>query len=366
MFLKPSTTRTRPILALLLAAIALHSTAQTAKPKVLLLFDMEGVSGVNREVQCEYPTPEYEQARHLLTEDVNAAIRGLVAGGAGDIVVVDGHGSGNWREPDVIVADMDKRGTIGYSYTPYDPYLSPDSSYRAIVSIGAHASAGKPGFLSHTRARISAYKLNGIELTETTIIGLSAMQYGIPVIMVSGDDVLEAQIKQQFPDVEYGLVKDARGVRDARLLPLEIAHHNIQHAAQSAMQKLSSYRPLAFTKPYHFEVAYRNKRQADYAAAFPGVLRLDSITIGYTTADIVTGLNIGKAATRLAEQEFEDLLLEVIRKRPDGQVILEEWHRELDDRWFDSVHDDAKPMPPFINTSPTAKPGEPQRFWGDF
>ena len=111
--------------------------AQVIKPKILLLYDMEGISGINRQVQCNYPTPEYENARRLLTADVNAAIRGLKAGGAGEIVVIDGHGSGNWLEPDIILADLDKRAEMGFRDTPYDPYTSPDASFNAIVSDGA-------------------------------------------------------------------------------------------------------------------------------------------------------------------------------------------------------------------------------------
>src|ERR1051325_5795249 len=170
----------------------------TAKPKVLLLYDMEGISGVNRIAQLSYPNPEYQEARHLLTEDVNAAIRGLKAGGAGEIVVIDGHGSGNWLEPDIILSDMDKRAVMGFRDTPFDPYASADASFQAIVSIGAHASTGKPGFAAHTRARISAYKVNGVEFTETSIMALTAMPFNVPIIMVSGDDVLQTQIKEQF------------------------------------------------------------------------------------------------------------------------------------------------------------------------
>lgn len=357
--------------AVLVACFAILACAQehgsdAAKPKVLLLYDMEGISGIDRQIQCDYPTPEYQQARRLLTADVNAAIRGLKAGGAGEIVVIDGHGSGNWIEPDIILADMDDRAAMGWRETPYDPYVSPDSSFNAIVSIGAHAGAGTTGFLAHTRSRNSVYKVNGVELTETSIIALAGARFGIPVIMVSGDDVLQEHVRALFPGAEYALVKRALSVRSAELLPVEVAHANIERAAEAAIRKLGSLRPLFVGTPFNFELIYRNKTQADQAARYPGTTRINSITMGYTTSDVVEGIGIGRRMSGLADQESRSVLIDIIRKRPDGQAILDEWRHQLDERWYESVHEEPTPNPPLINTLPTAKPGDPPQFWGDF
>ena len=87
--------------------------AQSKKPRVLLYYDMEGLSGISRESQTSFRNPkDYQPAREFLTGDVNAAIRGLVAGGAGEIVVTDAHGSGN-PDPDILLDKMDKRATFG-------------------------------------------------------------------------------------------------------------------------------------------------------------------------------------------------------------------------------------------------------------
>ena len=62
--------------------------------------DMEGVAGVlEHDNWCQppeggYPGRYYELGRKFLTEEVNAAIEGLIRGGADDIVVSDGHGAG--------------------------------------------------------------------------------------------------------------------------------------------------------------------------------------------------------------------------------------------------------------------------------
>lgn len=336
-----------------------HATLRRpSKPKILLLYDMEGVSGINRLVQVFYPNPEYKAARHLLTADVNAAIRGLIAGGAGEIVVIDGHGSGNSNEPDIIVEEMDKRASMGFRDTKFDPYTSPDATYQAIVSIGAHASTGKPGFLAHTRSRISAYKVNGVELTETTIIALAGMRFRVPVIMVSGDDVLEGQIKEQFPNAEYALVKKARGVGDAELLPLEVAHDNIERAAKLAISKLPSFKPLQIKKPYNFEMIFRNGDQADYASDYPGVKRIGASTVAFTTNDVIEGINKGETLARIARQEFRDVLFDVVQAQPNGKEIIAEWRRQLDERWLN-------PKPETSLPAQTRSPAQKRRYWGD-
>src|ERR1700756_1484028 len=84
--------------------------AATNHPKILLIYDMEGVSGVSHYEMTWVERPgDHARGREFLTSDVNAAIRGLAAGGAGSIRIQDGHGSGNVKEPDLLVDNVDPR-----------------------------------------------------------------------------------------------------------------------------------------------------------------------------------------------------------------------------------------------------------------
>ena len=60
-----------------------------------MITDMEGVSGIyDSELQVQpFQSPRWEESRKLLTGEVNAAVEGLLAGGATDVVVWDGHDS---------------------------------------------------------------------------------------------------------------------------------------------------------------------------------------------------------------------------------------------------------------------------------
>lgn len=137
--------------------------------------------------------------------------KNLMAGGASTIWVEDGHGSGNDQEPDILTDKMDQRARFDFRDRPYDPYSTGiDGSVDAIVCIGMHARARSIGFMAHTYTFDVAWKVNGVDLTETHIVAVSAARWGIPVIMVSGGGVLQEQLQSDFPELKYAVVKTGK------------------------------------------------------------------------------------------------------------------------------------------------------------
>src|SRR5690349_169351 len=91
-------------LLLCMAYSAAVTVADTNLPKILIIYDMEGGSGVTHyDMLCVERLDKYANGRESLTSDVNAAMRGLAAGSAGSIWIQDGHGSGNTKVPDFLV-----------------------------------------------------------------------------------------------------------------------------------------------------------------------------------------------------------------------------------------------------------------------
>jgi D-amino peptidase len=332
---------------------------RAAGPKVLVYYDLEGISGVTAARQVIFGQPEYPASRQKLTDDVNAAIAGLKEGGAGDIVVTDAHGSGNDEEPDILIPKLDHRATFLFKDHPFDPYVeSPDSSFQAIVCIGMHARARTPGFMAHTVTVEPTYNVNGVWLTETSIVARSAARYGIPVIMVSGDDVLRGQIKEEFPTTEYAVVKTADGRAHAKPLPFAVAHENIRRAAKAAIERLASFKPLTVEASYRFDLSYLNKLEADLAssAAGPGTERVDSVTFRYTTPDFISGFERSKPMTGMATMERLRLLNLAVRLDPAGKPITSRYLTLVLTNWLEP---EKMPKPP-------ARPAVvKKRFHGD-
>lgn len=342
-----------------LAAVATLSAASVAAqkaPRVLVYYDMEGISGIVRAKQVLFPQPQYQAARRFLTGDLNAAIDGLKAGGAGEIVVTDAHGSGN-DEPDVLLGQLDRRATFLWKDHPFDPYVeAPDPSFQAIICIGMHARAGTNGFMAHTVTVEPAYRVNGRWLTETSIVARSAARFGIPVIMVSGDDVLRDQIKEEFPDAEYAVVKHAENRARAVALPEPEARANIRRAAKAAIERLASMKALQVEPSYRFEVSYLNKLETDLAAATPGTTRVDSLTLGYETPDFISGFERSAVMTRAVGLERLRLMAVAVRRSPASSRIMADYLDLVLQNWLE---------PEKVATPPAAKVTLKKRYHGD-
>src|SRR5512137_2685626 len=81
--------------------------------KILIAADMEGITGVVNADQTTPGHPEYARFRQLMTEDVNAAIRGAFAAGADEVIVSDGH----WDAANILIEHLDPRARLN-SGTP--------------------------------------------------------------------------------------------------------------------------------------------------------------------------------------------------------------------------------------------------------
>ncbi len=348
-------------LFVLVTAASLLSAANP--PKVLLIYDMEGVSGISREPMTMFSQPEpYALGRKSLTADVNAAVRGLKAGGAGAIWIQDGHGSGNSQEPDLLVNELDPRASFDFRPYDYDPYSTGlDGSLDAIVCIGMHARASTPGFLAHTYTYDVAFRVNGVDFTETHIIALSAARWGVPVIMVSGDDVLGQQLKPDFPELEYAVGKIAKSRALAEPFSREEVDRRIEGAARRAMEKFlaGKFQPYYLRPPFDFELSFADSVETAAARRSLLVRPQGDLAVRYTAPAFVEGYEASKHVIGLAmmgERLF--LLQRAISQSPEGKKYLDQAQQALVQRWLDpqTAPEWVKPGPP---------PPPKTRFHGD-
>ena len=87
--------------------------------RILIMTDMEGVSGIVAWDQVTGGKPMYEEGRRLYTEEINAAVRGARAAGAEEIVVVDCHGAGgDWTFNSLVPELLDTGTANGWQSIP--------------------------------------------------------------------------------------------------------------------------------------------------------------------------------------------------------------------------------------------------------
>jgi D-amino peptidase len=329
--------------------------------KVLVLYDMEGVSGAASVRYTNFGAdPEYSEGRKSLTADVNAAIAGLKAAGATEIIVVDGHGSGNAQGPDVFEAELLAPARMISRDRPFDIYMdSYDQSIDAIVAVAMHAGAGNPdGFISHTyTVQDVQYRVNGTPFNETMILAMGAARFGIPVIMVSGDDQFEKEVQRYLPWAKYAAGKKAMGRAKAEPFPREEVSRRIEKAAREALLGLAHARLFeGFPGPYRFALTFQDGAQAETAAELQGAKLLDDgVSVEIRATDFEEGyrnslrlISIANLVGRMQAMQA------VIAAQPNSKELTDAVRKSVRDRWFD-----PKSFP-----SASGSSGTPQRYFG--
>ncbi len=253
--------------------------------KVFISSDMEGTAGIVDWGQCLPGEPAYESGRELLLGEVNAAVDGGIAGGATDILVNDSHSTMANLPPQRL------HGRASYLSGRHKPmYMMQglDDSYDAVFFVSYHGSmSGPPSTLSHTynpRA-IAEVRLDGTVAGEAGINALVALAHGVPVALVTGDDVTAAETRSFCPGIEAAVVKHSVSRFAAESLHPDVACARIEAAATRALQRLPDLEPPAISLPATLLVGWRNADLAEMATWLRGVERIDTTTVAMTDDD---------------------------------------------------------------------------------
>lgn len=263
------------------------SFAQAPAPrKVFMITDMEGVDGIfDSDLQClPYKSPRWEESHKLLTGEINAAVDGLLAGGATEVVVWDGHDSS--QSLSVLDIHPQARLLTGIPVSMTDEL---NSSYSALVFIGQHAMAGAPkGILSHSYSSLGIQNLwvNGQPAGEIGVSLMLAGHVGVPAIMLSGDTAACQEIRAYVPQAECAEVKSGVSRTSGYMLSHPAACALIRAKAQRALQRLGEFKPYPLAGPVELRIEFTTRG----VPAIPpreGVERLNERTWAFRGRDIV-------------------------------------------------------------------------------
>jgi D-amino peptidase len=257
-------------------------------PKPLRVFisvDMEGITGVVNPAQLG-PGPggiEYDRFRRIMTGEVNAAIEGALAAGATAITVADSHGNGLSVIPD----ELNPKARLIRSWPrPLEMMEGVEQGFDAAFLIGYHASINTPGAVrAHTisSARFFDVRLNGKHASESMISAATAGQFGVPVVMITGDDKAVAEAKLTIDQNLFGVaVKRAIGYHSADNMSPESARNEIRATARRALEALAQFKPYRVAAPVQLEITFKNMINAELLAELPGVERVDGATVRFT------------------------------------------------------------------------------------
>ncbi|HDJ89704.1 MAG TPA: hypothetical protein ENG40_03325 [Thermoprotei archaeon] len=253
--------------------------------RIFILCDLEGVSGVvSFDTDTAPGQVNYKRSLRLASNELNALIRGLRKGGADEIAVLDGHGSGG-IDIELIEEDVDI-----YLGRPISPPFDLDKGWDGIVLFAHHAMAGTPNAnLCHSWSHTTIYevRLNNKPIGEIGWYTYLSAYYKIPVILVTGDDKACMEAKKYISNIETAIVKRGLNTNAAICKPPHIAQKIIENAAERAMKRIDKIMLAKLPKPPY--IATRTYLDPTYADIFcekrPWVERVNERTISIKSTD---------------------------------------------------------------------------------
>ncbi len=226
--------------------------------KIYINTDLEGISGVFKFDQTrEKDTPLNIQACEYFMGDLAAVINGLHDAGVSEIVVLDGHGT-QAVVPHLMVAGA--KYITGKPRPGIGNLTLLDSTFSGVILLGFHSMMGTAdGVLNHTQSSKSEnrYWYNGVESGEIAQNAGIAGYFGVPVIMVTGDEATCREAKK-FLGNSCVTVAVKRGVaREAALLyPFEETRKVLYEGAKKAVAAISSCKPYIIEAPIKVREEY--------------------------------------------------------------------------------------------------------------
>jgi D-amino peptidase len=271
--------------------------------KILISADMEGATGVTWPGDVLPGTPQWERFRPTFTSDVNAAVLGFFDGGADEVLINEAHMSMR----NLLLEQLDERADM---LTGRHKELSMmegiDSGVDAVAFIGYHAGAGQTGVLAHTYLTntITGVWLDGDPASEGWLNAALAAEFGVPVILVTGDDKCCDDAARYAPAAQLVAVKKCVSRYAAVCHPPRRTATEIRSAAKASIAVAGTRSPVVGS--HRIEIEFDATHPALAASAVPTVSLIGDRRIGYDAATMREAMLCFKVVTNIAGSSVED------------------------------------------------------------
>ncbi|MDT0547790.1 M55 family metallopeptidase [Streptomyces lonegramiae] len=273
--------------------------------KILISADMEGATGVTWPADVLPGTPQWERCRHLFTSDVSAAVTGFFDGGADEVLINEAH----WSMRNLLLEELDERAAM---LTGKHKSLSMVEGVQhgdvdGIAFVGYHTGAGTEGVLAHTYLAnsITGVWVDGVPASEGRLNSLVVAEYGVPVVLVTGDDRTCEDAKGYAPAARSVAVKDYVSRYAAVCRTPARTAADIRAAAREAAPLAMRHEPVQ-AGPFTVELEFDAEHLVGAATAVPGVEHSGVRRVAYTSPDMYEGIRCFKAVTTLVSAAVEE------------------------------------------------------------
>ena len=265
--------------------------------KIYISADLEGVVGAVTGEQLGPGGFEYNRFREFMTGEVNAAIKAARAAGATEILVADSHGNGQ----NLLIEKLPKDVKLIRSWPrPLGMMEGIDSSFDGVIFTGYHSSTDNmEGVRAHTfsSARLTSVKINGKVMSEGAWNAAVAGEFGVPVIMIAGDDAAVNEVKALIGNAEGAIVKESISFHSAKSLHPDAAYDLIAEKTSYAVKNIKKYKPYKIKGPLTVSVSFKHYQPSQILSYLKMFKRTDSHTIEFKAKNMIEASHIMRVVT---------------------------------------------------------------------
>lgn len=270
--------------------------------RILISADMEGVTGVTATDDVVYGTQPWQRFRQLFTDDVNACVAGLHDGGATDVLVNEAHST----QRNILLEQLDTRARmLTGRHKPLAMMQGIDSGTDGVVFLGYHTGAGDDGVLSHTymESSMTGVWLDGVHASEGHLNAALAAEYGVPVLMVTGDDRTCRDAAAYAPKAETVAVKECVSRYAAVCHTPQRTAADIREAATRCVT-MAGPAATSITR-HHIEVEFASAQLASAAAVIPTVRQCGLRRVAFTAENMTESMKAFKIVAVVASRAVQ-------------------------------------------------------------
>ncbi|MGV2938932.1 M55 family metallopeptidase [Mesobacillus sp. LC4] len=267
--------------------------------KLYISVDMEGITGLVDHTHVDSSKHNYERGRKIMTQEANYVIAKAFETGCREVIVNDSHSKMN----NLLIEDLhpDTQLITG-DVKPFSMVQGLDDSFEGAVFVGYHARASMSGVMSHSMIfGVRHMWINDVQIGELGFNAYVAGYFGVPVIMVAGDDGAAREAEALIPGITTAVVKQSISRSAAKSLTPVKAGELLAEKTEAAIKNLEKVKPLTPPENPVLRIEFANYGQAEWANLMPGTDIEEGTTIvKFQAKDILEAYQAMLVMTELA------------------------------------------------------------------
>jgi D-amino peptidase len=124
-------------------------------------------------------------------------------------------------------------------------------------------------------------------MSEGSFNAAIAGHFGVPVIMVSGDDAAVEEVTGIVGDIEGAIVKWSSGFHSTKTLMPEAAYTLIREKVKKAVGRIKDFKPYKLKTPIQLDVRFKSYRPSELLSYLSIVERTDAHSIRFIGKDMI-------------------------------------------------------------------------------